>query len=646
MIKLKFKLLSLLLLIAITGSAKEYHVSVNGNNQNDGSAAKPFRTINFAAQKVQPGDVITVHAGTYRERIDPAFGGESDTRRIVYQAAPGEKVEIKGSEIITGWKKEKSGIWKVVVPNTFFGDYNPYKDSINGDWFNAHGRIHHTGEVFLNGKSLYEKETIEKVIHPERNEKILDPEGSVYTWYCESDDQNTTIWANFQKFDPQKELVEISARSTCFYPSKPGINYLTIRGFHISQAATQWGAPTAEQVGMVATHWCKGWIIENNVIHDSKCSGITLGKERGTGHNVWTADKENINRDGNIHYIEVVFRTLRNGWNKQNVGSHIVRNNTIYNCEQTGICGSMGAVFCTIENNHIYNIYTKRQFSGAEIGGIKFHAAVDALIRKNRIHRTGRGIWLDWMTQGTRVSGNLFYDNDMEDIFLEVNHGPFVVDNNILLSPVSIRTQSEGGAYLHNLIVGTVFTWPDLNRFTPYFLPHSTDMGALTTILGGDDRFYTNIFIGQGNNSPEDTTTIINPWDPKNKYKFGLMGYNQVKLPVSMSGNVYYFGAKPSKKDQNQLVEPNFNPEIKLMEEGENVYLQVSFSPSLVNAKTQLITSDVLGKAKIPKARFENPDGSDFRIDLDYMGNKRLEAHPTAGPFEKPESGSLKLKIW
>jgi hypothetical protein len=109
---------------------------------------------------------------------------------------------------------------------------------------------------------------------------------------------------------------------------------------------------------------------------------------------------------------------------------------------------------------------------------------------------------------------------------------------------------------------------------------------------------------------------------------------------------VYYFGAKPSKKDQNQLVEPNFNPEIKLMEEGENVYLQVSFSPSLVNAKTQLITSDVLGKAKIPKARFENPDGSDFRIDLDYMGNKRLEAHPTAGPFEKPESGSLKLKIW
>ncbi|MBL7969129.1 MAG: right-handed parallel beta-helix repeat-containing protein [Prolixibacteraceae bacterium] len=643
---LKINLSLFLILLTFWGHSKEFHVAVTGNNQNDGSAASPWRTINFAAQKAQPGDVITVHTGTYRERIDPAFGGESDTRRIVYQAAPGEKVEIKGSEVITGWKKEKSGVWKVVIPNAFFGNYNPYKDSINGDWFNAHGRIHHTGEVFLNGKSLYEKEIIEKVIHPERNEKILDPEGSVYTWYCESDDQNTTIWANFQKFDPNKELVEISARPTCFYPSKPGINYLTIRGFHISQAATQWGAPTAEQVGMVATHWCKGWIIENNVIHDSKCSGITLGKERGTGHNVWTADKENINRDGNIHYIEVVFRTLRNGWNKQNVGSHIVRNNTIYNCEQTGICGSMGAVFSTIENNHIYNIYTKRQFSGAEIGGIKFHAAVDAQIRKNRIHRTGRGIWLDWMTQGTRVSGNLFYDNDMEDIFLEVNHGPFVVDNNIFLSPVAIRTQSQGGAYVHNLISGSVYMWPDLNRFTPYFLPHSTDIGALTTIPGGDDRYYNNIFVGNGGEMTSDTTIIVNPWDPKNKYKFGLIGYNQAKLPIWMKSNVYYFGAIPSKKDVQQLIEPTFNPGIKLTEDGGHVYLQMNFGGAISSVKSQLITSDLLGKAKIPKARFENADGSALKIDTDYLGNKRSEAHPTAGPFENPGSGILNLKVW
>ena len=88
------------LVLAITPhlvSAKEFHVSVSGNDTAKGSASKPFKTISAAARVAQPGDVITVHQGTYRERVNPPRGGTSDTKRIVYQAAPGEKVEIKGS---------------------------------------------------------------------------------------------------------------------------------------------------------------------------------------------------------------------------------------------------------------------------------------------------------------------------------------------------------------------------------------------------------------------------------------------------------------------------------------------------------------------------------------------------------------------
>ncbi|MBW6458897.1 MAG: DUF1565 domain-containing protein, partial [FCB group bacterium] len=355
-------------------SGREFLVSKIGNDRHDGSLAKPFLTISRAVQSAMPGDTITVHEGIYREWVNPLRGGENEQKRIVYRTAPGEKVEIKGSEQIKSWKHVKNGVWKVTLPERFFGDYNPYRDLIFGDWFNDYGRIHHTGEVFLNGKSLYEKESLEKVFNPVPDTTIIDPEGSVYTWYCESDDKRTTIWANFHDFDPNRELTEISVRRKCFYPENPGINYITVSGFHFSQAATQWPAPTAEQVGMVSTHWNKGWIIENNVIHDSKCAGITLGKERGTGHNVWSADLGSVYNDGNVHYIEVLFRVLRNGWNKDRIGSHIVRNNTIYNCEQAGICGTMGAAFSVIENNHIYNIWTKRQFGGDEIGGIKLHA--------------------------------------------------------------------------------------------------------------------------------------------------------------------------------------------------------------------------------------------------------------------------------
>jgi len=628
-----FFLLFTLLFPLIHG--KEYHVSVKGNDSNTGSVSLPFKTISAAVNVAFPGDTITVHAGTYREWIKPLRGGETDTKRIVYRAAPGEKAEIKGSEIITGWKKEKTGLWKVVIPNSFFGDYNPYQDSVFGDWFGRMGRIHHTGEVFLNGKSLYEKETLSKVINPVTDNKIKDPEGSTYTWYCESDANNITIWANFQKFNPNKELVEISTRRTCFYPDKPGVNYLTVSGFHISQAATQWAAPTAEQVGMIATHWNKGWIIENNIISDSKCSGITLGKERGTGHNVWSLDAGNVNRDGNIHYIEVVFRTLRNGWNKENIGSHVVRNNVIFNCEQTGICGSMGAVFRTIENNHIYNICTKRQFNGAEIGGIKFHAAVDVVIRKNRIHDCGRGLWLDWMTQGTRVSCNLLYKNDLEDLFLEVNHGPFIVDNNILLSPYSIRTQSQGGAYIHNLIAGAVYSYPEPNRFTPYFLPHSTDIAGLTTILAGDDRFFNNIFVGNGEKAVSNT-----------KMKSGTEGYNSAKLPVWMSGNIFYSGAKPCEKETDYIQSADFNPGIELYGEGNDVYLNLELTEAYYGQKVALINSDILGIAKIPKAKFENPDGTYLVIDKDYFTHKRSSENSVAGPFVGLEKGKLVLKVW
>jgi hypothetical protein len=628
---IKLKLIAVMIFITAQAFAKEYHVSKKGSDANEGSRSKPFKTISAAVQVAYAGDTITVHAGIYREWVKPLRGGESELKRIVYRAAPGEKAEIKGSEVITGWKKEKDGVWKVTIPNTWFGDYNPYQDSIHGDWFSNLGRIHHTGEVFLNGKSLYEKESLEKVMRPVAL-KVKDPEGSIYTWYCTSDAQNTTIWANFQKYNPNKELVEISTRKTCIYPEKPGLNYITFSGFHISQAATQWAAPTAEQVGMVATHWNKGWIIENNVISDSKCSGITLGKDRVSGHNVWSADKS---IDGSVHFLETIFRAIRNGWSKENIGSHIVRNNTIFNCEQTGICGSMAASFSTIENNHIYNIFTKGQFYGYEMGGIKFHAPVDVVIKNNRIHDSRKGMWLDWMTQGIRISGNLMYNNSVEDIYLEVNHGPFIVDNNILLSNHAISDRSEGGAYVHNFIGGSISMGGDLKRFTPYHLAHSTEIAGISNIYSGDSRYYNNIFVGTG---PETNKKTGN--------KHGSVAYDGAKLPVFINDNVYYYGAKPFKGEKKYIESSAYNPEVQLVEKGDDVYLHFTLDQPFWNCDVKMITTALLGKAKVPNAFFDNPDGTPLTIDRDYFNKVRSVENDIAGPFAKVAKGQVVLKVW
>lgn len=609
-------------------SAKEYHVSVKGSDTNSGEVSAPFKTINFAAQKALPGDTVTVHKGVYREWVNPLSGGEREGKRILYRVAEGEKAELKGSELVTGWKREKKNksVWKVVLPNAFFGNYNPFNDRLYGDWLDSE-RIHHTGDVFLNDVSLYEEFSLDKVYTPDTIRSIRDPQGCTKVWFAEVDADNTTIYANFGDVDPNKETVEVSVRPTCFYPTREGLNYITIRGFHISQAATQWGAPTAEQVGMVSTHWCKGWIIENNVIKNSRANGITLGKERSSGHNPDCNDKR---LDGTSHYIEVIFNTLRRGWSKDNVGSHIVRNNIISDCEQTGICGSMGGAFSEIYNNHIYNIYVKGQFSGAELAGIKLHAPIDTYIHHNRIHKTGNfGLWMDWMAQGTRISSNLLYDNAAQDVFFEVCHGPYVVDNNIMLSRRPMAEFTDGGAFLFNIMVGDLMRVDD-GRYTPYQLNHSTEVKGIYVITEGDHRFFNNILVGRDNE----------------KYKYGLVGFDEAKRPIYAENNLHLNGALPMTNSTQDWVEKTINPNLQLEEtpDGE-VYLTSDINLQQVNTyKGKRVDAERLGITQLSGLPFEHPDGTPFSIEEDYFGNKR-SVSPTVGPVEQLPA-SKRIKVW
>ena len=615
-----------LALITHAASATEFHVSVNGNDNNDGSSSRPYRTISAAAGVAQPGDAITVHEGTYRERVAPPRGGESDVKRIVYQAASGEKVEIKGSEVVKNWVNVQDDVWKVTLPNAFFGSFNPYSDLIHGDWFNPKGREHHTGAVYLDGDWLTEAAKLDEV---------LKPTGTTPLWFGQVDKEHTTIWAQFKGSDPNEQLAEINVRRTVFYPENPGINYITVRGFALRHAATPWAPPTAEQVGLIGTHWSKGWIIENNVISHSSCSGLTLGK--------YGDEWDNTSANSAEGYVKTIERALKNGWNKKTIGHHIVRDNTIHDCEQTGICGSLGAIFSQITSNHIYNIWTKRQFTGAEMGGIKIHASIDMLIKNNRIHNAGRGMWMDWMAQGTRLTGNLCYDNSTDDLFVEVNHGPFLVDNNLLLSGVSLRDWSQGGAYAHNLITGIIDSRPELRRSTPYHPAHSTTVAGLSNIKGGDNRFYNNILVGGAGPDGD-----AHKWDknPQRSAGFGLRVYDKREFPLQTGGNAYFNGAQPYGKEKNQVEQTGFDPKIQVVDEGDSVYLHLTLGEAASRATTALVTADLLGKARIPGLPYENADGSPVIIDTDYLGKKRNATKPLAGPFENPGPGNLKLKVW
>ena len=612
--------------------AREFHVSVNGDDSNEGTMTTPFRTIQYAANQAMPGDVIIVHEGVYREYVNPPRGGISEENRIVYKVGDHENVVVKGSEIIKEWKKFDGDVWRVTIPNSFFGNFNPYKEIIHGDWFDDHGREHHPGQVYLNGKSFYESSTLHGTVNP----VSLGLPETVYTWYSETDNENTYIYANFKGKNPNKETVEINVRKSCFYPSEPGVNFITVSCFTMSQAATPWAPPTAEQIGLLGTHWSKGWIIENNTISESRCVGITLGKDRKTGQNVWSKNK---NKDGATHYNEVIFRALDAGWSKETIGSHIVRNNTIFNCEQAGIVGSLGAVFSQIYDNHIYDIWTKRQFSGAEIAGIKIHAPIDAVIRNNHIHNAGRGIWLDWMTQGTRVSGNLCYDNTVNDLFVEVSHGPFMVDTNILLSIEAIRTWSEGGIYVNNLIAGRLMVLEITKRSTPYHFPHTTKVAGLKNTTSGVEWFYNNIFIAPPAGSPK--LKIRAAADKE----YGLSLFDRFSFEVKTGGNVYLGAAIPYKLETNSIRLKDFDADIQLKKSNGKIMLHMVLPERITKIDCPMVTTDFIGKTKISELKFENPDGTDVSVDVDFLGNRRDEKQVVPGPFVDIKPGKNEIVI-
>lgn len=631
--KLRLKLLTVLcvlLPITLSALAKEYHVSINGNDTNNGSKLKPFKTISAAAAIAQPGDKITVHRGTYRERINPPRGGISDSKRITYQAAKDEKVTIKGSETIKGWKQIKKDTWIVTIPNNFFGQFNPYSDLIAGDWFGPLGRQYHTGSVYLNNHWLIEAKNLEDVLKPigdaassyfdQPDQSPLNTDwpkpdsAELRLWFADVNETTTTIWAQFKDINPNDSDVEINVRQSVFYPDKTGINFITVQGFTMSHAATPWSPPTTEQIGLIGTNWSKGWIIKDNDISYSTCVGVTLGKYGDQG--------DNKPQDSAEDYVNTINKGLKNGWSKENIGHHKVRNNHISHCEQAGLVGSLGAVFSEITDNTIHDIHVRRLFSGAEMAGIKIHASIDMLIQGNYIHHCEKGIWLDWMAQGTRVTSNLCHDNITMDLFMEVNHGPYVVDNNIFLSREFLWDWSQGGCFAHNLIGGKIYIYPQ-DRQTPYHKPHSTTVAALHDIPGGDNRFYNNIFL--------DST--------------GLGVYQNSKSSVVADGNIYLNNTIPFPDEKNNIKLPQFNPNVKIVEKNSSVYLHITLPEINPSYKHKFVTTDMLGQTLISNAHFENYDGNPLQINSDYFGQKRNTQNPTPGPFEAKKQGQLILKV-
>ncbi|MBQ9174998.1 MAG: right-handed parallel beta-helix repeat-containing protein [Bacteroidales bacterium] len=665
----------------MTGISQNEHiiyVDINSPEGGDGSREHPFRLIGDAAKVAAPGDTVLVAPGVYREWVDPVNAG-AENARITYRSTEPLGAEITGAEPLSYWEPFEGNVWVCRVDNSVFGDYNPYTTLIGGDWYFM-PPSKHTGAVYLNDRALYEAVSLEECIKGEAYWGSWESEYSVYKWYSEQDTDAdmTVIYANFQGKDPNREKVEISVRRRCFFPSKTGVGYITLSGFKVDKAATTWAPPAAFQDGMIGPHWSKGWIIEDCEVYLSKCCGISLGKYMDPDNDNFFTNK--YVKSATQMERDAVCRGQYHGWLKENVGSHIVRRCHIHHCEQAGIVGRMGCVFSVIEDNHIHNINNMQELGGAEIAGIKLHAAIDVLFRRNHIHHCTMGIWCDWEAQGTRITRNLMHDNHLpesnplafslmsnQDIFIEVGHGPTLIDNNVLLSKCSLRMPTQGIAFVHNLCMGTLadigsgtafmVNGNKEERYTPYHFPHRTEVMGFMSILHGDDRFYNNIFV-QGypvkKTAPagdmgmvmqevntESGTFVFDEYPTYGEWikqfhmespadMFLCMPAHFSHLPVWAGGNAYLAGAKAWKKEESFLCDKS-PVKVELTEKDGEYFLKTDIFEVIGRFRGESVSTETLGKAFEPDQPFENPDGTPIVFDTDYFGLRREAAIP--GPF-------------
>ena len=657
-----------------------YYVDINAPADGTGSKERPFRHIGDAAQLAVPGDEVLVMPGVYREYVNPVNAGTEEAP-IIYRSQKKFGAVITGAEILTGWTRYEKDVWTAQVDNGVFGNYNPYTTFVYGDWYFA-PKVRHTGSVFLNDRMMYETVSLEECLAGEPDPYAWKAEESRYKWFSEQEGNRTVFYANFRGKNPNQEKVEITVRRNCLMPDKTGVNFITVSGFEITKAATTWAPPAAYQDGMIGPHWSKGWIIEDCEISNSRCCGISLGKYRDPENDMYFTTRHvksptQMERDA-------VCRGQYHGWLKENIGHHIIRRCNIHHCEQTGIVGRMGAVFSLIEDCHIHDICNSQQLGGAETAGIKIHAAIDVTIRRNHIHHSIMGVWCDWQAQGARITQNLMHDNHRPeglkqapgamfntDVFIEVGHGPTLIDNNILLSKVSVVMPSEGLACVHNLMLGTfglinsgvdsIVNGQREPRYTPYHIRHRTEVAGFMTILHGDDRIYNNLIVQHypvtnpektpqhpdyevAGTAPFDIFPTYEEWianfkmDEEEPDMGALAKWHFSHLPVWIDGNAYFNGATVCKHEHHYLKCEKEKAVVTLTEQDGKYYLETNLYSLLGDFRDGLISSDTLGCAFEPEQRFENPDGSDILFNEDYFGAHRgVSACP--GPVEPGEAG-------
>ena len=284
------------------------------------------------------------------------------------------------------------------LPAAWFGGYNPFAANnifphlceFIAEWPRRElERFQmHRGTIFADGAPLAE------VLHPRQ---LAERDG---VFWVEEPGMRLHFRLSGDR-DPRQTQLEVTVQEQLFCPCQRHVGYIRLSGLVFEHGAD--GLPVPQRA-MVSTWRGHHWIIEDCRLQWANAVGLDIGNED------WRADRH------------------------EPCGGHIVRRNHISHC---GICGlaGVGSVDATLvaENviEHVGGRVTERLWESA---GCKLHVAKGVLIRGNvfRHTRDASGLWLDYLNENCRVTGNVFADIEtiLGALYLEVSHAANTIDGN------------------------------------------------------------------------------------------------------------------------------------------------------------------------------------------------------------------------
>jgi hypothetical protein len=384
-------------LLSGASEAATLYVKPFNANEREQSDAPPhaYRTISQAIENLRDGDRVVIAEGIYRDAIDFRRSRAKAARQMTIEGAPGAKVVIKGSDIISDWEPRPDGAF------------------VKRNW------PHNSQQVFIDGVAL-------KQIGGKVSKAFSHPKVDVWPAYF-SGNENDLVENSFYYDDVEKVLyvkpaggtlagrtVEVSVRPRLLFGT--GLSNITLKNLEFTHS----NSSALDRSGAVVLHG-NDITVERISVTWTDSLGINL-----TGDNNTLKDSVS-NYNGQTGLIA-------RGRNVKLINNETSHNNTrgFNKFWEAGGIKCMGP------------------------GGSSPSGLLDSTIeRHTAAHNSGNGIWLDTDNRNVIIRNSEVAYNDGDGIHYEISYTGAIVGNYVFGNRLRgiYLSNAVATAVEHNLVV-------------------------------------------------------------------------------------------------------------------------------------------------------------------------------------------------